>query len=170
MSFVAGTDWLLAQFKIFLAAIGGGLLLGCLWRSYSALFLPRRRRKRDWLLPDLVFSLSAAALLIAYWFAFTDGGLRPQDLLWLACGLGLSRLLPKARLPLVLRRKVSKPRLPKRSPARGKRTAYDPLLRSAARGALRLQNELSRLKKDWRERRSSASETETEIPASPRDD
>lgn len=99
MSFLSGTDWLLAQVKTFVAALCGGALLGLLWRLYAALYRPKSRRRRDWLLPDLVFALAAWVMLAAYWFAFTDGGLRAQDFLWLALGALLFRLLPPLKLP-----------------------------------------------------------------------
>ena len=138
MSFVAGTDWLLAQVRVFLAGLGGGALLGLCWRLYAGLFRPRTQRRRDWLLPDLIFSLSAAALLVAFWFAFTDGGLRPRDFLWLACGFFLFRLLPPLRLPRIapaagrVRKKAEK--TDKAARTREKEPRPDPLLRLVARG------------------------------------
>lgn len=143
MSFVAGTDWLLAQVRIFLAGLGGGALLGLCWRLYSGLYRPRTRRRRDWLLPDLVFSLCAAALLAAFWFAFTDGGLRARDFLWLASGFLLFRLLPPLRLPRIgLFGKRGRKRAQKAGKAarsRKNRTRPDPLLRLAARCELGAQ-------------------------------
>ena len=137
MSFVAGTDWLLAQVRVFLAGLGGGALLGLCWRLYAGLFRPRTQRRRDWLLPDLIFSLGAAALLVAFWFAFTDGGLRPRDFLWLACGFFLFRLLPPLRLPRIapaagrVRKKAEK--ADKAARTKPKEPRPDPLLRLVAR-------------------------------------
>ena len=137
MSFVAGTDWLLAQVRVFLAALGGGALLGLCWRLYSGLYRPRTRRRRDWLLPDLVFSLGVAALLVAFWFAFTDGGLRPRDFLWLTCGFFLFRLLPPLRLPRVApagKRRRGREKAEKAARSGKKQPRPDPLLRLVARG------------------------------------
>ena len=133
MSFVAGTDWLLAQVRVFLAGLGGGALLGLCWRLYSGLYRPRTRRPRDWLLPVLVLSLGVAALLVAFWFAFTDGGLRPGDFLWLTCGFFLFRLLPPLRLPRVA--PAGKRRRGREKAARSgkKQPRPDPLLRLVAR-------------------------------------
>ena len=142
MSFVAGTDWLLAQIKVFAAALLGGAVLACCWRLYSGLYRPRTSRRRDWLLPDLLFSLAAAALLSAYWFAFTDGGLRAQDFLWLACGFLLFRRLPPLRLPglprrLSRRKKGKKAAPPGPPPRKGHRR--DPVLRTAVRLSAKAQ-------------------------------
>ena len=169
MSFVAGTDWLLAQIKVFAAALLGGAGLACCWGLYSGLYRPRTRRRRDWLLPDLLFSLAAAALLSAYWFAFTDGGLRPCDFLWLACGFLLFRLLPPLRLPALPRKlsrrnrhKASAP--PRRSPR--KKPRRDPVLRTAIRlsakaqyGGVILRDRLRQARK----RRAEQAEEEEDI-------
>ena len=154
MSFVAGTDWLLAQIKVFLAALLAGALLACCWRLYSGLYRPRTRRRRDWLLPDLLFSLAAAALLSAYWFAFTDGGLRAQDFLWLVCGFLLFRLLPPLRLP-GLPRRLSRRKKDKKAapygppPHRGPRR--DPVLRAAVRLSAKAQYGGARLRERLRQ-------------------
>lgn len=166
MSFVAGTDWLLAQIKVFAAALLGGAGLACCWGLYSGLYRPRTRRRRDWLLPDLLFSLAAAALLSSYWFAFTDGGLRPCDFLWLACGFLLFRLLPPLRLPALPRRlsRQDKPKAPAR-PRRSSRekTRRDPVLRTAVRLSAKAQDGGERLRHRLRQvRKNRAEEAEEE--------
>ena len=147
MSFVAGTDWLLAQVRVFLAGLGGGALLGLCWRLYSGLYRPRTRRPRDWLLPDLLFSLSTAALLIVFWFTFTDGGLRPRDFLWLAGGFFLFRLLPPLHLPRI--KPLRQRQVEKTADAAGvkkKQPRPDPLLRLAARGEAGTQRKIKQAK------------------------
>ena len=147
MSFVAGTDWLLAQVRVFLAGLGGGALLGLCWRLYSGLYRPRTRRPRDWLLPDLLFSLSTAALLIVFWFTFTDGGLRPRDFLWLAGGFFLFRLLPPLRLPRI--KPLRQRQVEKTADAAGikkKQPRPDPLLRLVARGEAGTQRKIKQAK------------------------
>lgn len=158
MSFVAGTDWLLAQIRVFFAGLLGGALLSCCWYLYSGLYRPRLSRRRDWLLPDLIFSLACALLLTAYWFAFTDGGLRPADFLWLAGGLGLFRLLLRARLPRLSRRRRGKPfpgaaRKRKDPAGAGDREPRpDPVLRLATRCMSRTQMGLYRAGRRLRQR------------------
>ena len=171
MSFVAGTDWLLAQVRVFFAALLGGALLSCCWYLYSGLYRPRLRRRRDWLLPDLVFSLACALMLTAYWFAFTDGGLRPADFLWLAGGLGLFRLLFRARLPRLSRRRRGKPfpgaaRKRKQAVAQGGREPRpDPVLRLATRCSARAQTGLDRAGRRLRQRLAKA-DKEADAPGS----
>ena len=168
MSFVAGTDWLLGQVRVFLAALGGGALLGLCWRLYAGLYRPRTRRRRDWLLPDLIFSLSAAALPIAFWFAFTDGGLRPRDFLWLFCGFLLFRLLPPLSLPRVAlfgkRRRRQAERADKAARTKVKKHRPDPLLRLVARGEAGAQRRIKqarrRIRHGLERRKKAASEEE----------
>lgn len=171
MSFVAGTDWLLAQIRVFLAGLGGGALLGLCWRLYAGLYRPRTRRRRDWLLPDLIFSLSTAAMLIAFWFAFTDGGLRPRDFLWLAGGFFLFRLLPPLCLPrmgFLIRRRQKQTE--KESRIGKKRSRPDPLLRLVVRGEAgahqRARLAKRRIIRGFERRKKAASEDvqKTEIP------
>lgn len=170
MSFVAGTDWLLGQVRVFLVALFGGAGLACCWRLYSGLYRPRSRRRRDWLLPDLIFTVFAAALLAAYWFAFTDGGLLPQDFLWLACGFLLFRLLPPVRLPRLrpARRRRTRSRASRRAGA--KKSRPDPLLRAVARWELKAWEEAIRMGRERRRRKNpggtgegSEADTEAEI-------
>ena len=94
MNFLAGTNWLAQQVRIFAVALGGGLLLGCCWQAYGLLFRPLRRARRNWLGPDIVFSLLMLGLLSLWWFTLTDGSLRPGDFLWLGLGLVICLALP----------------------------------------------------------------------------
>ena len=154
MSFVAGTDWLGAQARLFAAALGAGLLLGCCWSLYGSLYRPCRCcSRRAWLLPDLIFSLTMIVLLSAYWFACTDGSLRPAAFLWLAGGAALWRHLPSLRLPGRKKRPRASGRHSNRRPAPPREPRIDPLLQAVTVWSGRLREAGKRARKRRQERR-----------------
>ncbi len=172
MSFVAGTDWLAAQVRAFAAALMGGALLGCCWRLYSALCRPGRASRRAWLLPDLIFSVAASALLAAYWFACTDGGLRPRDILFLTGGFLLFLRLPPLPLPRPRRRtgrhgqgRGSTRRQRKKAAEERPAAAPDRLLQASARGLIRLRQGARKAGKGLADRLRRCGKREAEADA-----
>lgn len=86
-------SWQLSQVWLLGAGLAAGGVLTLLAGCYRLALGRRRPQKRDYYLPDALFSLAATLLLACFWFRFTDGSLPLSSLAALWVGYWLCQRL-----------------------------------------------------------------------------
>ncbi|MEG1661262.1 MAG: spore cortex biosynthesis protein YabQ [Clostridiales bacterium] len=86
------------QLTVVLVSMLEGAVAAAAYDVYRFL-LPHRRRRRFYLLRDLMFAGLLFCITVLLWFSLTDGALRPLDLVWFGCGAIIYGAIVKNLLP-----------------------------------------------------------------------